>query len=122
MKGLAGLSNMTGGYKDVVDYLTRHAKRRSCKSVIAKLVFSASVYYIRQKRNARLFSNQKRTTTQLSKVIKSAVRLKLLSCSFKKTRAGLEFVRLWKLPGGLLAVWYVTYGLLVVQDLLEVNV
>ncbi|GKA49408.1 hypothetical protein Tco_0742481 [Tanacetum coccineum] len=66
MKGLAGLSNVVGGYKEVVDYLIPLAKRRACSSVIAKLVFSASVYYISQERNARLFSNQKRTITQLS--------------------------------------------------------
>ncbi|GKE66405.1 hypothetical protein Tco_1520566 [Tanacetum coccineum] len=98
MKGLANLSSMTGGYKEVVDYLIPHAKSRSCKSVVAKLVLSASVYYIWQERNNRLFSNQKRTIEQLYEVIKSAVRLKLLSCSFKKTRAGLEYVRLWELP------------------------
>ncbi|GJS45093.1 protein LAZ1 [Tanacetum coccineum] len=74
---LAGLSNVTRGYKDIVDYLTPYAKRRSCKSVIAKLVFSASVY-----------------------------------------RNGLQL----NLVNGLLVVWYVTYGLLVVQALLEVNV
>ncbi|GJZ96717.1 hypothetical protein Tco_0669051 [Tanacetum coccineum] len=104
MKGLAGLSNLMGGYKEVVDYLIPLAKRRSCKSVIAKLVFSASVYYIWQERNARIFSNQKRTSTQISEVIKSGVRLKLLSCSFKKSRAGLAFIRLWKLPESIFLV------------------
>ncbi|GJZ56704.1 hypothetical protein Tco_0612198 [Tanacetum coccineum] len=98
MKGLAGLSNVRGEYKEIIDYLIPYAKRRSCKSVIAKLVFSASVYYIWQERNARLFSNQKQNSAQLIEVIKSAVHLKLISCSFKKTRAGLEFGRVWKLP------------------------
>ncbi|GJX56165.1 hypothetical protein Tco_0286062 [Tanacetum coccineum] len=99
MKGLAGLSNVRGGYKEIIDYLIPYAKRRSCKSVIAKLVFSASVYYIWQERNARLFLNQKQNSAQLIEVIKSVVGLKLLSCSFKKTRVGLEFGHVWKLPG-----------------------
>ncbi|GKB91992.1 hypothetical protein Tco_0964264 [Tanacetum coccineum] len=111
------------GYKEVVDYLIPLAKRRACSSVIAKIVFSASVYYIWQERNARLFSNQKRTITQLSEVIKSVVRLKLLSCSFKKTRAGLTFVRLWKLPESRFVSRVVChFWLVVVQALLEVNV
>ncbi|GJY12395.1 hypothetical protein Tco_0381704 [Tanacetum coccineum] len=97
MKGLANLSSVMGGYKEVVDYLIPHAKSRSYKSVVAKLVLSASVYYIWQERNNRLFSNQKRTIAQLYEVIKSVVHLKILSCSFKKTRAGLEYVRLWGL-------------------------
>nr|GEX65478.1 reverse transcriptase domain-containing protein [Tanacetum cinerariifolium] len=98
MKALADISNMMGDYKDVVAFLSLHVKRRTCKSVIGKLVFSASVYYIWQERNARIFSNQKRSSCQLKEVIHSAVRIKLLSCSFKKTRSGLVFARIWKLP------------------------
>ncbi|GJW73855.1 hypothetical protein Tco_0133225 [Tanacetum coccineum] len=98
MKDLAALSNVVGGYKDVVDFLSSYANRRSCKSVIAKLVFSASVYYIWQERNARLFSNQKRSSIQLTEIITSVIRLKLITCSFKKTRSRMEFARLWKLP------------------------
>nr|GEW26937.1 hypothetical protein [Tanacetum cinerariifolium] len=98
MKALADISNVMGDYKDAVEFLSSHVKRRTCKSVIAKLVFSASVYYIWQDRNARIFSNQKRSSCQLKEVIHSAVRIKLLSCSFKKTRSGLVFARIWKLP------------------------
>ncbi|GKB53678.1 reverse transcriptase domain, reverse transcriptase zinc-binding domain protein [Tanacetum coccineum] len=97
LKDLADFSNVPGRYKDIVDYINPFAKRRSCKSVIAKLVFSASVYYLWQERNARLFSNQKRSVKQVVDVIKSSVRLKLLSCSFKKSRDSMEFVHLWQL-------------------------
>ncbi|GKE80126.1 hypothetical protein Tco_1550126, partial [Tanacetum coccineum] len=92
LKGLAGLSHVAGRYMDIVEYLIPFAKRHSCKSVIAKLVLSASACYLWQERNARLFLNQKRTVAQTS------VRLKLLSCSFKKSKVGMEFVRLWRLP------------------------
>nr|GEX84452.1 hypothetical protein [Tanacetum cinerariifolium] len=83
MKALADISNVMGDYKDVVAFLSSHAKRRTCKSVIAKLVFSASVYYI---------------SCQLKEVIHSAFRIKLLSCSFKKTRSRLVFAHIWKFP------------------------
>nr|GEW57449.1 hypothetical protein [Tanacetum cinerariifolium] len=98
LKGLAGLSHVAGHYMDIVEYLIPFAKRRSCKSVIAKLVLSASAYYLWQERNARIFSNQKRTVAQIMDVIKTSVRLKLLSCSFKKSKVGMEFVHLWRLP------------------------
>nr|GEV74883.1 hypothetical protein [Tanacetum cinerariifolium] len=117
MKALADIFNGMGDYKDVVAFLSSHAKRRTCKSVIAKLVFSASVYYIWQERNARIFSNQKWSSCQLKEVIHSAVRIKLLSCSFKKTRSGLVFARIWKLPesifstlGWLLEKMHVTWA------------
>ncbi|GJY71854.1 hypothetical protein Tco_0475557 [Tanacetum coccineum] len=98
LKGLAGLSHVAGRYMDIVEYLIPFAKRHSCKSVIAKLVLSASAYYLWQERNARLFSNQKRAVAEIMDVIKTSVRLKLLSCSFKKSKVGMEFVLLWRLP------------------------
>ncbi|GJU50690.1 putative RNA-directed DNA polymerase [Tanacetum coccineum] len=61
IKGLAGLSNVAGRYMDIVDFLIPSAHKRPCKSVIAKLVLSASAYYIWQERNTRVFAKQKRT-------------------------------------------------------------
>nr|GEW16420.1 retrovirus-related Pol polyprotein from transposon TNT 1-94 [Tanacetum cinerariifolium] len=46
LKGLAGLSHVAGHYIDIFEYLIMFAKRRSCNSVIAKLVLSASAYYL----------------------------------------------------------------------------
>ncbi|GJZ20171.1 putative reverse transcriptase domain, reverse transcriptase zinc-binding domain protein [Tanacetum coccineum] len=99
MKGLAGLSNVAGRYEEIVNYIIPFAKRRSCKSVIAKLVLSASTYYVWQERNARPFTNKKWSVPQVIEAIVSSIRLKLLSCSFKKTRDGIKAAHLWKLPG-----------------------
>ncbi|GJR00925.1 hypothetical protein Tco_0523909 [Tanacetum coccineum] len=71
----------------------------SCKSVIAKLVLSASTYYVWKERNARLFTNKKQSAPQVIEAIVSSIRLKLLSCSFKKTKDGIKAEHLWKLPG-----------------------
>ncbi|GJT48012.1 hypothetical protein Tco_0974169 [Tanacetum coccineum] len=49
-------------------------------------------------RNFRLFKSQKRTPLQVIDCIKSSVRLKLLSCTFKKSNDALVFLRLWDLP------------------------
>ncbi|GJX26958.1 reverse transcriptase domain, reverse transcriptase zinc-binding domain protein [Tanacetum coccineum] len=98
MKGLAGLSNVAGRYKEIVDYLIPFANSKSCRITVAKLVFSATAYYLWQERNTRLFTKEKRSVMQVVDVIKSAVRLKLLSCSFKKTNESMEYMRLWNLP------------------------
>nr|GEZ01739.1 hypothetical protein [Tanacetum cinerariifolium] len=45
-------------------------------------------------RNFRLFKSQKRTPLQVIDCIKSSVRLKLLSCTFKKSKDALVFQRL----------------------------
>ncbi|GJS72420.1 putative reverse transcriptase domain-containing protein [Tanacetum coccineum] len=58
---------------------------RSARSVIVKLIFAASCYFIWHERNDRLFMKKKRSQDQVIDVIKSNVCLKLLTCRFKKT-------------------------------------
>ncbi|GJY31882.1 RNA-directed DNA polymerase, eukaryota, reverse transcriptase zinc-binding domain protein [Tanacetum coccineum] len=48
--------------------------------------------------NSRLLNNQKHSFCQVIECIKSSVRLKLLSCYFKKSRDALFFKQLWELP------------------------
>ncbi|GJR05395.1 hypothetical protein Tco_0528379 [Tanacetum coccineum] len=69
----------------------------SSKSVIAKLVVAALAYFVWQEQNNRLFKNNKRTATQLIACIMSSVRLKLLSCCFKKLREGVRLAHMWSL-------------------------
>nr|GEY02021.1 hypothetical protein [Tanacetum cinerariifolium] len=81
-------------YKEIVDYIIPFAKPISCKSVIAKLVLSVSTYYVWQERNARLFTNKKRSAPQVIEAIVSSIHLKLLSYSFKKSKDGIECSKL----------------------------
>ncbi|GJU05521.1 putative reverse transcriptase domain-containing protein [Tanacetum coccineum] len=57
-------------------------------------------------RNNRLFKNQKRSEDQVIEVIKSTIRLKLLSYKFKKTKKVEFFMHLWKLPSSLIRSSY----------------
>ncbi|GJV69848.1 hypothetical protein Tco_1485357 [Tanacetum coccineum] len=98
VKSLAGLPNVVGSIVSIVNSLIPIAKRRTIRSVIAKLVVAATSYYIWQERNSRLFANKKRSHGQLTECIKSTVRLKLLSCMFKKSKDALFFKHLWDLP------------------------
>ncbi|GJT71168.1 putative RNA-directed DNA polymerase, eukaryota, reverse transcriptase zinc-binding domain protein [Tanacetum coccineum] len=98
LKDLAGLPNVIGSISSIVNVLIPIAKRRTIRSVIAKLVVAASSYYIWQERNSRLFTKKKRTHGQLTECIKSSIRLKLLSCVFKKSKDALLFKRLWDIP------------------------
>ncbi|GJR76641.1 hypothetical protein Tco_0089006 [Tanacetum coccineum] len=98
MKDLVGLPNVIGSISVIVDLLIPIAKRRSIRSVVAKLVVAACSYHIWQERNSRLFSNQKRSHVQVTDRIKSSIRLKLLSCVVKKSKDAMMFKRLWDLP------------------------
>ncbi|GJX40820.1 hypothetical protein Tco_0255810 [Tanacetum coccineum] len=69
-----------------------------------------------QERNNRLFKNQKKSEDQLIEVIKSTVRLKLLSCKFKKTKNVEYFLHL----GSCLSlIWSTHYGFLILMLLMK---
>ncbi|GKA76331.1 hypothetical protein Tco_0782792 [Tanacetum coccineum] len=93
---------MSSSFYATIDYMIPMSKRRSVRSIIARLVLAASSYFIWQERNFRLFKNQKRAANQIIECIKSTVRLKLLTCKFKKTRNMMAFMHLWKLPDSLI--------------------
>nr|GEU33545.1 hypothetical protein [Tanacetum cinerariifolium] len=82
-------------------YLLPFANRRSSRSIISKLVVAACAYFIWQERNSRLFKKKKRLVKQVVDCIYVSVRLKLLSCRFKRTIESLMFARLWQLPNSI---------------------
>ncbi|GJW84458.1 hypothetical protein Tco_0157603 [Tanacetum coccineum] len=102
MKVMAGISNVMCSITVIVDILIPMSKHRSARSVIAKLVVAACCYYIWQERNFRLLKNKKRSPQHVIDCIKASVRLKLLSCYFKKSKDAMEVIRLWGLPDSLI--------------------
>ncbi|GKF04640.1 putative RNA-directed DNA polymerase, eukaryota, reverse transcriptase zinc-binding domain protein, partial [Tanacetum coccineum] len=89
---------------DILDDIIPFAKRKTLKSIIAKLVVAATAYFIWQEQNSRLFKNVKRTVTQVIDCIINLVRLKLLSCRLKKTKGALELIRVWKLSDAIFTI------------------
>ncbi|GJS51247.1 hypothetical protein Tco_0624609 [Tanacetum coccineum] len=98
VKKFACMDNMVPMLNSIISYLSPITQRRSTRCVIANLVVAASAYFIWQERNWRLFKNKKRSATHVIKSIMSLVRLKLLSCRFKKSKDGVTFAQLWDLP------------------------
>ncbi|GJU10631.1 hypothetical protein Tco_1133027 [Tanacetum coccineum] len=102
LKPLIGIHNMPSALDLIVAFLIPLAKKRSARIVIAKLVFAASCYFIWQERNNRLFVKHKRSPDQVIEAIKTTVRLKLLTCKFKKTKMVESMLHCWKLPVSLM--------------------
>ncbi|GJS54056.1 hypothetical protein Tco_0627418 [Tanacetum coccineum] len=98
----AGLPTVAASLDSIFAHLIPISRKRSVRSVIAKLVFAASCYFIWQNRNYMLFKNQRRSHDQIMDVIKSVVRLKLLTCKFKRTNNVKALLHLWKLPDSLI--------------------
>nr|GEZ84026.1 hypothetical protein [Tanacetum cinerariifolium] len=86
----------------IVYFLIMLANMRPARSVIVKLVFAASCYFIWQERNNRIFIKKTRSQDQVIDIIMSIVRLKLVTCTFKKTTSVQMLVHLWKLPTSLI--------------------
>ncbi|GKE54784.1 hypothetical protein Tco_1489940 [Tanacetum coccineum] len=96
------ISNISSDLNSIVGFITPLAKMRTIRNVIFKLVFATSSYFIWQERNNRLFNKTKMTHDQLIEIVKNNVRLKLLTCSFKKTANGQLLFDIWKLPESLM--------------------
>ncbi|GKE27074.1 reverse transcriptase domain, reverse transcriptase zinc-binding domain protein, partial [Tanacetum coccineum] len=98
VKHFAGLMGSSSSLDSIVSILMPIAKRNTVKSCIGKLTFAAAAYFIWQERNSRLFKSLKRSIQEVVDCIMSAVRLKLLSCRFRKSKDAIMFARLWELP------------------------
>ncbi|GJU82517.1 putative reverse transcriptase domain-containing protein, partial [Tanacetum coccineum] len=118
----AGLQQVSPSMDAILNAIIPFARRRSSRSVIAKLVVAATAYFIWQERNYRLFKKMKRSKEQLVDCISSSIRLKLLSCRFKSSRDGLALLRHWKISDSELVVWHVIRLVRSSSFLLEVNV
>ncbi|GJX99144.1 reverse transcriptase domain-containing protein [Tanacetum coccineum] len=102
LKSFTGIPNIPSDLNSIVDFLIPLARMRSARSVVSKLVFAASSYFIWQERNSRLFMKTSRIKDQIINIIMSTVRLKLLTCKFKKTKNVEKIMHLWKLPTSLI--------------------
>lgn len=72
-------------------------KKNHAWNIIGRLVFGASVYFVWQERNNRLFKKGARSCEQLFQVVYNTVRLKLMSIRLSFFKDELKYWDLWKL-------------------------
>ncbi|GJX09196.1 hypothetical protein Tco_0199055 [Tanacetum coccineum] len=60
-----GLPNVSSSLNAITDHIIPMSKKKNARSVIAKLVFTASTYFIWQERNNRLFKSQEVSLSRL---------------------------------------------------------
>nr|GEU30806.1 hypothetical protein [Tanacetum cinerariifolium] len=89
---LFGIASSPPNIYDIIHDLLSIARRRTIKSVVAKLV-AATAYFLWQERNWRLFNMGRRRHDQICDRIMSSVRLKILSCRLKKSKNGVRMAR-----------------------------
>ncbi|XP_071713137.1 uncharacterized protein [Rutidosis leptorrhynchoides] len=88
----------TDGWKDFSELVIPFASRKIARIIIIKLLFGASIYFIWQERNNRLFKKTSRSNDQIYKLIYGTVRLKLMSFKWKNSTKVLRMKEDWKIP------------------------
>ncbi|XP_035830107.1 uncharacterized protein LOC110944890 [Helianthus annuus] len=101
-KGKADMADLDNDWNTIFQHLLTIAYSKTARNIIAKILVSASTYFIWEERNRRLFSSRKRNACQLVEVILSTVRLKLHTMRFKTTPSTIQVLQEWALPRGLL--------------------
>lgn len=96
MKRVSRIQCLDNSWKGVLDELIALPNVKSIWIIVQKLVFAASVYFLWQERNVRLFQNNKRKWEDLCSVIQNNVRLKLSSLKVLKTSSVQEAFRVWE--------------------------
>ncbi|GJV63872.1 RNA-directed DNA polymerase, eukaryota, reverse transcriptase zinc-binding domain protein [Tanacetum coccineum] len=97
-----GIPNVPYNVEDIVELIISFSNQKTLQVISCKLVFAATCYIIWLERNARLFKKSTRTFDQIVNVIISNVRLKLLSCSIKKSSNDQVLLQAWKLPSSVI--------------------
>ncbi|GJY44993.1 hypothetical protein Tco_0433206 [Tanacetum coccineum] len=95
---MAKLDDVSNIWAEVISGICIKKPSNSIWSVIQRLVLGASVYFIWQERNVRLFDSKNRSVDVVLNIIVNTVRLKLLSLNLKGSRdVGID-AKVWHLP------------------------
>ncbi|GJS26786.1 RNA-directed DNA polymerase, eukaryota, reverse transcriptase zinc-binding domain protein [Tanacetum coccineum] len=84
------MENTNSSLYDVVDKIAEKPSNNNIWKILQRLIVSASVYFIWQERNKRIFQDEKRSTDALCKNIEDNIENMLRALKVKKSRAVLD--------------------------------
>ncbi|GJW80994.1 reverse transcriptase domain, reverse transcriptase zinc-binding domain protein [Tanacetum coccineum] len=96
---LYGMDSIPPRLIDVTTFITLISKGKMAVSILSRLVFAATSYYIWLERNGRIFKKKTSSPDQIVDVIISMVWLKLVTFKFKKMSTWSRLLLdQWKIP------------------------
>ncbi|GJU19727.1 hypothetical protein Tco_1153069 [Tanacetum coccineum] len=98
LKIMAKLDNVSNSWAQVVSGIVNKTANNTIWSVVQRLVWGATVYFIWQERNIRLFGNDGRSSEELFKVIFESVRSRLMGLKLKVTPDVINAAEVRKFP------------------------
>ncbi|XP_071709415.1 uncharacterized protein [Rutidosis leptorrhynchoides] len=81
----------------VIEVLEKYPFKKQIWSVITRIVIAATVYYIWQERNSRIFKGMKRDSQVLSMKIQEFIKVKLLTLKVKHTKSVQQAGKIWQI-------------------------
>ncbi|KAK1429817.1 hypothetical protein QVD17_12069 [Tagetes erecta] len=100
VRSIIDMDHIGSDWKEIIGWIMPRIKANSARSIIERLVVSASSYCIWQERNARIFRSKLRTLKQLSEVILKIVRMRMMSIQFKDRQSSRRLVERLKIEKG----------------------
>ncbi|GJY18809.1 RNA-directed DNA polymerase, eukaryota, reverse transcriptase zinc-binding domain protein [Tanacetum coccineum] len=98
LKGMARLEYVSNSWPQIISSIVNLPAKNTIWSVIQRLVLGASVYYIWQERNIRLFGDAGRSNEVIFKLVVEAVRLRVMGLKLKVTNEVIKASEVWNFP------------------------
>ncbi|PWA51294.1 Phytosulfokine [Artemisia annua] len=95
---MAQLDYVSNTWAQIISSITNIPAKNTIWSVIQRLVLGASVYFLWQERNVRLFSNYGRSENELFKIIVESVRSRIMGLKLQVTTDVIKAVKIWSFP------------------------
>ncbi|XP_022018820.1 uncharacterized protein LOC110918847 [Helianthus annuus] len=93
--GKGGMNTVSPEWEAIVSWLAARASSKSAINFISRLIVAASIYFVWQERNARIFKNQTRPPDVLSDLIVQTIRYKLMGVKFKESSNVRRLLESW---------------------------
>nr|GEV36329.1 reverse transcriptase zinc-binding domain-containing protein [Tanacetum cinerariifolium] len=95
---MAKLGNVSNSWAQIISSMVNMPAKKTIWSVVQRLVLEASVYFIWQERNFRLFRNGERSEDVLFKFIFEFVGYRLMGLKLKTTPDVIKASEVWNIP------------------------
>ena len=98
MKKMINKEHWDGNWDNILNKMVSMPCNNSIMSILRRLVFAACIYFIRNERNKRVFSDEKKSCQEILKTIVHHVRMRLASLTVKRSPMVVMVYNQWHVP------------------------
>ncbi|GKA68670.1 putative RNA-directed DNA polymerase [Tanacetum coccineum] len=95
LKDLVRLDHAPFSWSHIIEFMLKRPINKSIWSILQRLLLGASIYFVWQERNLRMFQNKERPMDVLVNMIKESVRLRVMSLSLNYSAQVEDAAILW---------------------------